>query len=95
MHPNTSQGYDSVSGHRELRVQIARRAMEAGCSISPDEVITTCGAQQALGLALRAVARPGDTVAVETPTYHGLLQAIEWQNLRAIEIGQHVSTHDH
>jgi DNA-binding transcriptional MocR family regulator len=85
-HPGSSHRYDVVAGHHELRVQIARRSLEAGCSVSPDEVITTCGAQQALSFALRAVARPGDTIAVETPTYPGLLQAIEWQNLRALEI---------
>jgi len=86
MRPDASHAYDSVSGNRELRLQIARRMLEAGCSAAPEDVITTCGAQQALSLSLRAVARPGDTVAVESPTYHGLLQAIEWQNLRAIEI---------
>lgn len=86
VHPDTSWSYDSVAGHRELRVQIARRAFEAGCSLTPEDVVTTCGAQQAVSLALRATARPGDTVAVETPTFHGLLQAIEWQNLRAIEV---------
>ncbi|MCP3981715.1 MAG: PLP-dependent aminotransferase family protein [bacterium] len=86
LQPDTSHAYDKVAGHHGLRVQIARRALEAGCSISPDDVVTTCGAQQALSFALRAVARPGDTIAVETPTYPGLLQAIEWQDLRAIEI---------
>jgi DNA-binding transcriptional MocR family regulator len=81
-----SQGYDSVPGHAPLRVQIARRALESGCSLAPDEILTTGGAQNALWLALRAVSRPGDTVAVETPTYHGVLQALESLHLHALEI---------
>ncbi|HXV75750.1 MAG TPA: PLP-dependent aminotransferase family protein [Candidatus Polarisedimenticolaceae bacterium] len=86
LHPDTSHSYGRVPGWRELRVQIARRGLDSGCSFSPDDVITTGGAQQALSLALRSVARPGETVAVESPTYHGLLQAIETQGLRALEI---------
>jgi len=40
----------------------------------------------ALNLALRAVAQPGDVVAVESPTYFGVLQALESVHLRAIEV---------
>jgi DNA-binding transcriptional MocR family regulator len=85
-HPETSQAYDDGPGYRELRAQIARRALDAGCAISADEVITTNGAQQAVYLCLRALTRPGDTVVVETPTYLGLLQAIEAAGLKALEV---------
>ncbi|HYG43517.1 MAG TPA: PLP-dependent aminotransferase family protein, partial [Bordetella sp.] len=36
--------------------------------------------------ALRAVARPGDTIAVESPVYFGLLQILESLGMRALEI---------
>ena len=39
-----------------------------------------------LSLALRAVAKPGDVVAVESPAYFGVLQAIEGLGLRALEV---------
>ena len=41
---------------------------------------------KALNLALRAVAQPGDTVAVESPTFYGLLQVLESLGMRALEI---------
>jgi DNA-binding transcriptional MocR family regulator len=37
-------------------------------------------------LCLRAVTRPGDAVAVESPTYYGALQTLETLGLRAIEV---------
>jgi Transcriptional regulators containing a DNA-binding HTH domain and an aminotransferase domain (MocR family) and their eukaryotic orthologs len=36
--------------------------------------VITNGATEAINLALRAVTQPGDTVAVESPTFYGLLQ---------------------
>src|ERR1051325_1411480 len=68
---------DIPPGNLNLRTQIARRAMESGCTLAPDEIVTTCGCQEALNLCLRAVARPGDTIAIEWPTYYGLLQIIQ------------------
>jgi DNA-binding transcriptional MocR family regulator len=40
----------------------------------------------ALNLALRAVAEPGDVVAVESPTYFGVLQALESVHMRVVEV---------
>jgi DNA-binding transcriptional MocR family regulator len=86
LRPETSQSYDDGPGHPELRAMIARRALDAGCALSPDDIITTNGAQQAVYLALQAIAKAGATVATETPTYVGLLQVLEALGLRTIEI---------
>ncbi|MCG8429498.1 MAG: PLP-dependent aminotransferase family protein [Chromatiales bacterium] len=79
-------GYDSPKGNQPLRRQLARRAMDAGILVSPDEIVTTSSCQSALGLCLRALTKAGDIVAVETPTYYGLLQLIEAMGLKAIEV---------
>ncbi|MBI2388815.1 MAG: PLP-dependent aminotransferase family protein [Deltaproteobacteria bacterium] len=81
--------YDPPPGCAALRRQIARRAVDVGSAIPADEIVTTVGAMEALHLALRAVARAGDTVAVESPAYYGLLQLIESLGIRAIEIPAH------
>jgi len=73
-------------GHPELRGVLARRALELGMSLAPDDIIVTHGCIEAVNLALRAVARPGDTVAVESPVYFGLLQILESLGMRALEI---------
>ena len=78
--------YDLPPGCPELRAQIARRYIDAGCELAPDDVMTTCGAQEALMLCLRAVTRPGDVVAIESPTFYGHLQIIDGLGLRALEI---------
>lgn len=69
------------TGHPGLRREIARQAMQYACELDPDELVVTNGCVEALNLALRAVVRPGDVVAVESPTYFALLQM-----LRALEL---------
>lgn len=73
-------------GHEELRRQIARRYLRAGIAVEPAEIVITSGALEALNLSLRTVTRPGDTVAIESPTFYACLQAIESAGLRAVEV---------
>lgn len=82
-------GYDMPPGCPELRRQIARRALEWGCSLGPDDFITTCGGSEAIQLCLLSVARTGDTIAVESPAYYGALRAIEALGMKALEIPCH------
>ena len=87
-----SHGYEFPPGNELLRVQIARRMMEAGCALSPADIVVTCGTQEAVNLCLRAVTKPGDTVLIESPTFYGLLQTIESLHLRALEVPTHPRT---
>ena len=81
--------YDMPPGAESLRRQIAKRSLDAGGQLTPGDIITTCGGTEALALCLRAVTKSGDTVAVESPAYFGVLQAIEQLGLRALEIPMH------
>jgi DNA-binding transcriptional MocR family regulator len=76
-------------GCPELRAQVARRAFLSGCNLSPDDFIITSGCTEAMYLALKAVCKPGDLVAIESPTYFGILQTLESCRLRALEIPTH------
>jgi DNA-binding transcriptional MocR family regulator len=78
--------YTPPMGRRELRVALSRRLLAAGIKQPPDAILTTHGATEAVHLALRAVTRPGEVVAVETPTYFGILHLIRDLGLRAIEV---------
>ena len=73
-------------GDPELRRQIAKRMAIAGAPTDPAHVVITSGAMDAITLTLRVVCQPGDTVLVESPTYFGLLQAIEHLRLKVIEV---------
>ncbi len=65
--------------------QVIRRALDWG-RLNPQEIIATNSCTEAMGLALRAVAKPGDTIAIESPTYFVLLQLIESLGMKALEI---------
>ena len=80
---------DLPGGSAELRRQISRRYLRAGATVSPEEIIVTGGALEALNLALQSLTRPGDLVAVESPAFYGCLQAVEALGLKAIEIPTH------
>lgn len=81
--------YEFPPGNEQLRRQIAKRLADAGCQVSPDEIVITSGCQEALALCLRAVAQPGDIIALESPTFYGLLQVIESLGMKALEIPTH------
>ena len=85
-HRVRSTNYEFSPGSPELRRQISRRLADAGCAVHPDNLVITNGCQEALTLALRAVTQPGDVVAIESPTFYGLLQVIDTLGLEALEI---------
>jgi DNA-binding transcriptional MocR family regulator len=80
---------DLPPGNPELIRQIARRYAENGVPVDPDEIIITLGATEAINLSLQAVAKPGDTVVVESPTFYAMLHAIERLGMRAIAVTTH------
>jgi DNA-binding transcriptional MocR family regulator len=82
---------DLPGGSAELRRQIARRYLRSGATVSPDEIVVTAGALEALNLCLQVLTRPGDLVAIESPAFYGCLQAVEALGLKAIEIPTHPS----
>jgi DNA-binding transcriptional MocR family regulator len=73
-------------GHPALRQQIAQRYLGNGLPQSPQELIVTHGALEALNLSLSAVAEPGDLIAIESPGFYASLQALERLKMRALEI---------
>lgn len=79
-------------GHLPLRQQITRLMATRGVITTPDDVVVTAGESEAKEIALRAVTKPGDLVAVESPTYFGILQWLEKLQLRAVEIATHPVT---
>lgn len=82
-----SIGYAPTLGEPSLRRQIAYHYLDTtGVQVDPEHIAITNGGQEALLLALKAVASEGDVIAVETPTYHGLLELIDSLGMLAIEV---------
>lgn len=80
---------DLTPGNAALRRQIALRYLADGLHVHPDDIVITNGALEALNLCLQAVARPGDCVVIESPTFYAALQALERFGLNAIEVPTH------
>jgi DNA-binding transcriptional MocR family regulator len=76
-------------GSIELRREIARRYLRLGMTVGIEQIIITAGALEALNLSLQAATRPGDTIAIESPTFYGCLQAAERLGLHVVEIPTH------
>lgn len=73
-------------GNDALRRCIAQRYNLEGIHVVPDDIVVTSGAMEALNLSLQVLTKPGDLVAVESPTFYGALQAIERLQLKVVEI---------
>lgn len=81
--------YYPSDGLSELKNEIARHMRLYGCLFNPEELIITDGALQALTIALGAVTRSGDVVAVESPCVFSVLETIKSLDLKIIEIPVH------
>ena len=78
--------YENSQGNPELRRQLALLAFNWGGKYTADDVVVTAGCMEALVMCLKATTQPGDTVAIENPTYFGIYQVIESLGLKALEI---------
>ena len=86
MQPARLMHYEASRGALELRTEIAKRMALQGALVSPQDIIITNGCQEALMLSLKAVTAPGDIVAIESPAFYGLLQALEAAGLQALTL---------
>ena len=78
--------YEHTQGNEELRKQIARLSFNWGGKVKPDDIVVTGGCLEAITLCIKAITQPGDTVAVESPNYFGIFQALESMGLKVVEI---------
>jgi 2-aminoadipate transaminase len=83
---NAALQYGPTDGYAPLREWIAARLSATGARIEPANVLLTSGSQQGLDLLGKALLDGGDSVAVETPTYLGALQALSQYFPRYLEL---------
>lgn len=85
-YPQKSMEYIFPPGERKLREQIALQYNHTHTRVNADDIIITSGATEALSISLRTVAKRGDIIAVESPTYFAVLRMIEKMGMLAMEI---------
>lgn len=82
---NGHLGYDHPQGNEVLRETIAKHVQDyKNISVSPDSILITSGAQQALHLIVQCLLKPGDTVAIENPSYSYSLPIFQSVGLRTL-----------
>ena len=85
-YPQKSMDYLFPPGDLKLREQIAQQYAQTYTRVSAKDIIITSGATEALSISLRTVAKRGDIIAVESPTYFAVLRLIEKMGMLALEI---------
>jgi DNA-binding transcriptional MocR family regulator len=90
--PASGTEYEQLQGNENLRKMIAARAISWGGNLRESDLITTAGGMNALSFCLMALAKPGDTIAMESPCYHGSLQLARSLGLKVLELPTHPAT---
>lgn len=84
--PTSCLHYEHIQGNVALRKQIAKQAFNWGGTPSENDIVVTAGCVEALSLCIKAITKPGDAVALESPTYFALFQVMESNGLKVVEI---------
>lgn len=77
-----SLGYPPPAGMSELREAIAQRMNETGVACTPEEILVTSGALQALQMISMSLMSDGSTVFCEAPSYIKSLQVFQSAGMR-------------
>ncbi|WP_198520304.1 PLP-dependent aminotransferase family protein [Kitasatospora sp. CB02891] len=80
-------GYGPPQGEPALRTAVLRHlALARGMRCTPEQIVITEGAQEALALCVRLVTDPGDTAWVEDPGYRGAQTALACGDLTVVPV---------
>jgi 2-aminoadipate transaminase len=78
--------YGAGSGQPALKERLVEVMAQEDVRTAPDRVLITVGAQQALDLIGKLFIDPGDTIAVEAPSYVGALSAFSAFEPRYLQV---------
>lgn len=78
--------YPAAQGDPALLSALATHFTRTGFALKDEELVITHGCMDAVKIALEVCTRPGDTVAVSSPCYNGLLDLLSQLSLNVIEI---------
>jgi GntR family transcriptional regulator/MocR family aminotransferase len=80
--------YQDPAGDARLRDMIAAYLRSSrGLSCSADQIVITCGAQQAISLCAQLLLQPGDRAAVENPGYRAAGHALASAGAELVGVG--------
>ncbi len=77
--------YDK-SGNQNLKKQVALRSLLWGGKLNAEEIITTSGSIDAISFCMMSLTEKGDTIAVESPVFFGILRLAKNLGLNVLEL---------
>lgn len=84
--------YGLIQGNEKLRRQIARGSFTWDGELNEHDIVSTAGCMNALSFCLLSLVQKGDTIAVESPVYFGILQLAKNLGLRVMELPTNPTT---
>jgi DNA-binding transcriptional MocR family regulator len=84
--PGGGTTYEPLQGNEKLRTQVARWSFSWKGNLSEKDILTTAGCMSAVSYCLMALTKRGDTIAVESPCFYGILQLAQSLGLKILEL---------
>lgn len=84
--------YTPAAGSLALRNEILQLLLARGMHTHPDEIIISNGCSESLRLAIEACSALGDTIAIETPAFFGMISLLELMGRKALGIPTRADT---
>lgn len=78
--------YGNPLGYLPLRQQIQISLAARGIEATPEQIVTTAGASEALQLAMKVLVKSGDTVICDDPAYSNLILLLKHYGLTVIGV---------
>src|SRR4030095_825600 len=84
--PGGGTSYEPLQGNEKLRTQIAKWSFNWKGNLSEKDILTSAGCLSAIAYCLMAITKRGDTIAVETPCFYGILQLAQSLGLKIMAL---------
>ncbi len=84
--PGGGTTYEPLQGNQKLRTQIAKWSFNWKGNLSEKDILTTAGCMSAVSYCLMTLTKRGDTIAVESPCFYGILQLAQSLGLKILEL---------
>jgi DNA-binding transcriptional MocR family regulator len=84
--PGGGTTYEPLQGNEKLRSQVAKWSFSWKGNLSEKDILTAAGCMSSISYCLMALTKRGDTIAVESPCFYGILQLAQSLGLKILEL---------
>ncbi len=88
--PLSAGQYGPSEGESELREHVCEILRGRGLNVEPTQILITSGSQQGIDLVAKMLLDPGDTVALEAPSYLAAIQVFSLFQAQLFSLGSSV-----